>query len=38
VLAGAIVTMIIAFVDYNIAYGRAKEMVEGDEGKRKRSN
>jgi len=37
VLAGAIVTMIIAFVDYNIAYGRAKEMVEGDEEKRKRS-
>ena len=37
VLAAAIVTMIIAFVDYNISYGRAKEMVEGDEEKRKKS-
>jgi purine-cytosine permease-like protein len=37
VLAGAIVTMIIAFVDYNISYGRAKKMVEGDEEKRKKS-
>ena len=37
VLAAAIATMIIAFIDYNIAYGRAKEMVKGDEEKRKGS-
>jgi hypothetical protein len=37
VLAAVILTMIIAFVDYSISYGHAKEMVEGDEEKRKKS-
>lgn len=37
VLVAAIVTMVIAFVDYSISYERAKEMVEGDEEKRKKS-
>ncbi len=37
VLVAAIITMIIAFVDYSISYERAKEMVKGDEEKRKES-
>lgn len=37
VLVAAIVTMIIAFVDYTISYERAKEMVKGDAEKRKES-
>lgn len=37
VLVMAVITMIIAFVDYSISYERAKKMVEGDEEKRKKS-
>jgi len=37
VLAAAIVTMVIAFVDYSLSFDLAKEMVEGDEGKREKS-
>lgn len=37
VLASAIVTMITAFIDYSLSYNIAKEMVKGDEEKRKGS-